>query len=240
MKIFDLDSPFMRALTIIADLLWLNVLALVCCIPIITVGASMTAMHYMALKIVRNEENHITSSFFKAFKQNFKQSTILWLLMILATIVLAADVYIVYYQILDFPIVLEVVIVLVGIIILFTMTFIFPVQAKFDNPIGRTIKNSLFISILQFPKTIVMIALCLLVVVMLLSIYLLPIAVFFGISGPAFVFAAMYNKFFKKLEDQILEKAQENGEVNSDEDEEDVRIFKDEIDESISIREDIR
>ena len=56
MKFFNLDSPVMQALGKMADLMWLNILTLICCIPVVTVGASLTAMHYMALKIVRNEE----------------------------------------------------------------------------------------------------------------------------------------------------------------------------------------
>lgn len=73
MKIFDLDSPLMQVLNKVADLMWLNVLTLICCIPIFTAGASLTAMNYMALKIVRGEECYITRGFFKSFKMNFKQ-----------------------------------------------------------------------------------------------------------------------------------------------------------------------
>ena len=69
MRIFDLDSPLMRVLTKMADLMLLNLLALICCIPIITVGASLTALHYVALKIVRNEEGYIIRTFFKSFKK---------------------------------------------------------------------------------------------------------------------------------------------------------------------------
>ena len=73
MKIFDLDSPLMNVLNKMADLMWLNILTLICCIPIITAGAAFTSMHYVALKIVRNEESYITRSFFKSFKTNFVQ-----------------------------------------------------------------------------------------------------------------------------------------------------------------------
>ncbi len=55
MKLFNLDSPLMRALGKMADLMWLNILTMVCCIPVFTIGASLTALHYMALKIVRDE-----------------------------------------------------------------------------------------------------------------------------------------------------------------------------------------
>ena len=79
MKIFDLDSPLMNVLNKMADLMWLNILTLICCIPVITAGAALTSMHYVALKIVRNEESYITRSFFKSFKTNFRQATLIWL-----------------------------------------------------------------------------------------------------------------------------------------------------------------
>ena len=60
MTIFDLDSPLMNVLNKMADLMWLNILTLICCIPVITAGAALTSMHYVALKIVRNEESYIT------------------------------------------------------------------------------------------------------------------------------------------------------------------------------------
>lgn len=79
-KIFNLDSPVMQALNKVADLIWLNILTMVCCIPIITVGAALTAQHYVVLKMVRNREGYITRSFFKSFKANFKQATCIWLI----------------------------------------------------------------------------------------------------------------------------------------------------------------
>ena len=70
-RLFNLDSPIMVFLSKMADLLILNLLALICCIPIITIGASMTAMSYVTLKMVRDEECYIAKDFFKSFRQNF-------------------------------------------------------------------------------------------------------------------------------------------------------------------------
>ena len=93
-KLFDLESPLFSGLNKMADLIYLNLLTFVCCIPIITIGASMTALNYVVLKMVRNEDSHLTRQFFKSFKQNFKQATIIWLIILLAIIVLAGDFYI--------------------------------------------------------------------------------------------------------------------------------------------------
>ena len=53
-KIFDLDSPFMRVLNRVADLMILNLVTLICCLPVVTIGASLTAMHYVLLKMVNS------------------------------------------------------------------------------------------------------------------------------------------------------------------------------------------
>ena len=81
-KVFALDSPLMNGLSKLADLIWLNILATICCIPIITIGASLTALHYVVLKMVKDEEGYITRSFFKSFKENFKQATLMWLMLL--------------------------------------------------------------------------------------------------------------------------------------------------------------
>lgn len=233
MKFFDLDSPLMQVLNKVADLLWLNILTLICCIPIVTAGASLTAMNYMALKIVRNEECYITKGFFKSFKQNFKQATVIWLLFLLAVLVLAGDFYIVKNSGIEFNIVIKVVIGIVALILTFTWMFVFPVLAKFDNTVIRTIKNAFVMSILQFPKTLLMIVMYALpIVIGILVPQAFPICFLFGLSAPAYVSALLYNKFFKKLEDQYIA-ANTPTEEEGAKEEDAERIFKDELDESL-------
>lgn len=234
MKLFSLDSPLMQALNKMADLMWLNVLTVICCIPVVTVGASLTAMHYMLLKIVRNEDTYITRGFFKSFKSNFRQATVIWLIQLVITVVLAGDFYIMYRSETEFHIVFQVLLMIVAMIVIFTTTFVYPVLAKFDNSIFRTIKNALYVSILQFPKTLAMVVMSVLpIVLVIIAPTLVPIVLMFGLSIPAFLFAKLYNKFFKKLEAKV---AESNPPENVVEDEgEDVRIFRDELDETLSV-----
>lgn len=224
----------MQALGKMADMMWLNILTLICCIPIITAGASLTALHYMALKIVRNEECYITRGFFKSFKENFKQATIIWLLMLVVIILLVGDFLIMKYSGLEFSKVLQIIIVAVGVLFTFTAMFVFPVLAKFDNTTWRTIKNAFLMSIMQFPKTILMVILFAIPpVVFVLFPQVIPIVIMFGFSLPAWLSAKLYNKFFQKLEDQILEANPPAEEAEEDSEGEDERIFKDELDESL-------
>lgn len=76
---FNMDNGLFRALGKLADLMLLNILFLVCSLPIFTIGASFTAMYYVTLKLAENEEGYTPGAFLKSFKQNFKQATIIWL-----------------------------------------------------------------------------------------------------------------------------------------------------------------
>ena len=90
-RFFSMDNKFFTFMNKVADLCILNIICLVCCIPIVTAGASITAMYYVTLKMVRNEEAYIVRSFFKSFKDNFKQATIINLIMIAVGVVLYLD-----------------------------------------------------------------------------------------------------------------------------------------------------
>ena len=233
MKIFDLDSPLMNVLNKMADLMWLNILTLICCIPIITAGAALTSMHYVALKIVRNEESYITRNFFKSFKTNFRQATLIWLLLLLIAAILGGDYYIITKSGMQFSQVLIVLIMAAGVLVICTSLYVFPVLAKFDNTIMGTIRNAFIMSILQLPKTLVMLVMAFFpLIIYLVSLRLIPIIFLFGLSLPAYASAMLYNKFFQKLEDQLLSEQEPAPEVSPEEDE---RVFHDELDPNIKI-----
>ncbi|MDE5587841.1 MAG: DUF624 domain-containing protein [Acetatifactor sp.] len=230
MKFFSLDSPLMQALNKVADLLWLNVLTLICCLPIVTIGASLTAMNYVALKIVRDEECYITRGFFKSFRENFRQATVIWLILLVVTVVLGTD-YIILSggQNTGFEKVLWGIIMAVALLVAATMLYVFPVLAKFDNTVFRTVKNALVMSLIQFPKTIIMLVVYVVPPILFFVLpQVMPLCIMFGLSLPAWISAKLYNKFFKKLEDQVL--AANPPAEKEDGQEEDERIFKDELD----------
>lgn len=232
MKFFNLDSPFMQALNKVADLMFLNLLTLLCCIPIITVGPSLTALHYTALRIARNEECYIARDFFKSFRTNFKQGILIWLIMLFLIIILCGDFLIMRYSGLEFGSVIQVILIVIAFFLAFTSTFVFPVLAKFENTVLKTIRNAFIIGTAQLPKTILMMVLS--VVPAALFIFfpqIIPIVLLFGFSAPAWVSAKLYSKFFRKLEEEII--AGRPPVEKEEQEDEDERIFKDELDESL-------
>lgn len=196
-RFFNLDSPVMNFLGRVADLVWLNILYIICCIPIITIGASTSALYYVTMKMVANEEGYITKSFFKAFKDNFKQATLIWLLVLLAGTIFFVDFRILNTMEGTLGKVVYVIICAVSILFLFMMVYIFPLLAKFENTIKNSIKNAFLISIRHFPYTILLIigGIAPFVIVYFITA-LLPV-LFLGVfSLIAFYTSYIYRKIF--------------------------------------------
>ena len=210
-RVFALDSPLMNGLGKLADLIWLNILATICCIPIITVGASMTALHYVVLKMVKDEEGYITKSFFKSFKENFKQATLMWLIILAVIVLLVVDFLIFRFSAVAFPDWFQAALIAIAVLFMFATMHLFPLLSRYENSIRATYKNSLFMGILHLPKTVVMM-LCWIIpaVVTIFIPQIFPIVLLFGISGPAFLNALLYKKSFQKLEPEIEIRADED------------------------------
>lgn len=214
-KIFDMDSPFMRFLNRVADLLILNILVMICCIPIITVGAAMTAMHYVLLKIVRNEEGYLLKGFFKSFVRNFKQATLAWLLMLVVIAVYVGDSLIFNYSGVEFPKALVIAVIAVGVIALMIAVYIFPLIARFENTTKNTFRNAAILAFANLPRTIAMVFFYVLpLIISYFSAYSQLFIFLFGISLPAYGAAWMYSSIFKRFEPETEEVLDEDFSIN--------------------------
>ena len=93
-NLFRYDNKFFEALGKISNTVILNLLCILSCIPIITIGASATATYFVAMQIVKDEESYIIKEFIKRFKENFIISTKIWIIMMIIGGVLCFDFYI--------------------------------------------------------------------------------------------------------------------------------------------------
>ena len=201
--IFKMDSPLMVFLTKVADLLILNVITLLLCIPVITTGASLTAMFSVLLKMIRKEEPSVVKAFMASFKENFLQSTIIWLIMLVVYAFIGFDIYLFLKDTEGtmFPQILRVGLLTVTVVLSFVSVYVFPLQCRFRNPIGKTIKNALFVSISSFPKTIAIIAIYVIAVLIYSSfIQIFPLVILLGITVPAYFAAMIIQTIFRKFE----------------------------------------
>lgn len=154
---FSMDNKFFTFMGRIADLCILNIICLICCIPIVTAGASITAMYYVTLKMVRNEEAYIVRSFFKSFKENFKQATVINLILIVVGVILYLDMHVAKAMPGSAGQIFHVIFVAFAIVYFVLTLYVYPVLARFYNSTGNTIKNALLMSIRHLPYTVVMV-----------------------------------------------------------------------------------
>lgn len=213
---FNMDNGFFRALGKLADLMILNILFLLCSIPIFTIGASMTAMYYVTLKMAENEDGYIARSFFKSFRQNFKQATVIWLIMLLFGIILVLDLLIMKNASGTVATVFKVIITATGFLYIMMLIYVFPVLARFYNTTKAIFKNSFIMAIADFPRTFVMLVITLgSVAIMFLNNYVFWYGILVWILA-GFALVAFANSFFlKKIFAKYMPKEEEE-ETSSD------------------------
>lgn len=237
-KLFDLDSPLMRILNKVADLMIINVATLLFCVPglfsgyialqiytsenvvnlpaillfivlSIPMGSALTGMHFVLLKMVRGDEAYIVKDFWKSFKLNFKQASVIWLIFEVAGFLLVLD-YKIYMGSDTFPKVMLIMTGVVAVIVFIIYIYVFPVLSRFSNTIANTIKNSFLMSILGLPRTLGMmvitgVAFMLPVMVPTLIYRIFPIYILFGLTLPGFLCALLYSPLFKRFEPEVKE-----------------------------------
>ena len=159
-RFFNMDNKFFVFMGRLADLCMLNILCIICCLPVVTAGASLTALYYVTMKMVRNEESYIFRSFFKSFKQNFRQATVINLIMLAAAALLYLDTRITKAMADPVGKILAMIFALFTMIYLIILLYLYPVLAKFYNSIKNTFKNALLMGIRHLPYTFLMLAVC--------------------------------------------------------------------------------
>lgn len=210
-RLFDYENPIVGFFNWLSEMIVLNFITLLGCIPIITIGASVTASHYAALKL-RRSEGSIVKNYWKSFKENLKQATVLWIMFL---VYLAVN-YLAYITLSTgkgtFPLVLQGILIASSVFAACIMLWVFPLQSRFCNPVFKTIRVAFFLNFKYIFRTILMFifaALPFFITIDLFSLFLL-----FGFSVPIYFCSACYNKLFQRFEMDIT------GEDNSESPEE--------------------
>lgn len=165
MKIFSYNSKFSQILIKLSDACCLNMLWFICSLPIFTAGAATTAMYNVTLSMVRDEESKLFRQFFRAFKENFRQATQVWLILLGLGILLGGDGYILYHLYRStsgpFAVVCTIglaLIIAASVAYATVLIYVFPLIASVQNTNWNMIKNSLLIGIHYLFCTILVLA----------------------------------------------------------------------------------
>lgn len=202
---FSIEGKFFGAISRLGDLVILNILFLACSIPIVTIGASITAMYSVTKKMAEEREGYILKSFFKAFKENFRQSTVMWLILLICGMVVSVDLYICNNLMKEGSLqtLAKGFLLLAFLLIVFIVLYSLTLQCTFENTIKNTLKNALLISLGHAPWSLLMSVFALSPFISLLYFgeyfgteLLAMILIWF--SGVAYVNSFVLNKIFKK------------------------------------------
>lgn len=200
-RFFNTDSKFFQIMDKFSSIVLLNILWIVCCIPVVTIGAATTALYYVTLKLVRDEESYIVKSYFKSFALNFRQATGIWAMVLVFLGILYFDFSVLNTS--ESPISHVITILLYVLIFFFIMVmcYVFPLLAKFDNTVFNTVKNSMFLSIIHAPKTFLLLLWTVIPVIALYQFpeFMVPVFVICGISAIAYFKSKIYVKIFDKI-----------------------------------------
>lgn len=204
-SLFHYDNPIFQSLGRIVDLVLLNFLCLLCCIPIITIGPSIVALYYCMLKISRNQDSSIIKMFFHSFWDNLKQGILLTVIFLIFALFIIVDFY--ACSTFAFPVLkyIKIILYTIGFLFVVIVSYAFPLLAQFHNSIGNILKNSLLMAILNFRYTILIVLLNVLPFLILYFspryfVLILPILSTCGTALTAFI----NSKFFIKIFDNYI------------------------------------
>ena len=197
--LFSPDNPVIAFFIWLGRVWWLNILWLICSLPVVTIGASTTALIYSCMKL-RKDEGYPTGNFFKSFKENFRQSTAIWMIYMFVGALLVLGLM--FYNNADIPgaKLFWAIDIAVSIIYSISFLYVFAIQAKFVNKIKDTIKFSFLMAFANLKYTI-LIALIVagVVIANLFTIFAVNfITINIGMGIVVYIISYHYQKIFDK------------------------------------------
>ena len=178
------DSRFMQGVSRFADLVILNVLILLTSLPLFTVGASVSAAYTLTFRMLRSKEEPVVKSYFRAFRENFRQGTALWLILLVAAV--PALIYFDRFFTMEGSFhYLFVPFLTVFVLAVCAGSFAFPLTSQFQNSLAGTLRNALLLTLANLPRALAAAVINLLP----LGLYLFQYELFLKVS---FLWFALY------------------------------------------------
>ena len=197
MNKINMENPVLLFFDRLGNIIILNLLFLLTCLPIITIGAATVALYSNLLKMVRNEEGYLLPEYFRSFKNNFRQSTIVWSVILAIGVAMGLNIMIVRQKTDTFSSFIFVVAMVILIFLYILSLYLFPNLAYFENSLKQTIKNAFLMSVLHFPYTLGMLVMVALAVVLSLYLNIFLVILYWLVVG--FAALAYGNSFFFRL-----------------------------------------
>ena len=193
---FGFQGAFVTFCSKLFDTLVLGFLWIVCSIPLITLGASTTALYYAVVKCVKNDNGYAVREFFKCFRKNFRQATILWIVLAAVYMLMRLNTGILMAKTDSlFGLLMIGFYTAVCVYLLVMACYMFPALSRFDMPTGWFIKISIYMGLRYFLTSVAI----LLVFVCFAGFIIKVPAVFLIAPGPvAFLISEFMERVLKK------------------------------------------
>ncbi len=198
-KFFSVDNMLFRFMGRVSDLIILNFLWIFSSLPLFTIGASTKALYSVSLNLANESEGSIIKDYFKAFKDNFKKSTILWLIILASSSVLAINsiFWPRFQSVLGY--LAMIVIAFFIIVFLLVIPYVFPTISKSDISIIKSLKLSFLLSMKHLPYSLIISLLGILfIAINLIYPFSIFFTIFVGISLYCYLSSYIFNMIFNK------------------------------------------
>lgn len=197
---FSIDSKFMRAMSRVADLIVLNLVYLLTCLPVVTIGAATTALYSVCFRLGTQREGSLMKGYFRAFRDEFRQATLIWLFLLLFGAAVCVNIML-FLGLSGWMRYLFILFTFLLAIVLMILSYAFPLLSQFRNDTRSVLKNALILSVAYLPRTALIVAINVLPWALLLTnLYLflqvgfLWVALYF--AAAAYINACLLRKVF--------------------------------------------
>lgn len=203
-KFFDSGNPVMRFLSRLVDLAILNILTVVYALPVVTAGASLTAMNYVLLHLLRRDETYVTRMFRKSFRDNLRQGIPLGLIAVLTAIIAAVDLWAMHASESRIITLMMIMITVVTGFLFVTFVYMFALQSRYENSVRGTIVNAFRLALGNLPRTALMMVIWILWLLVLVYLHrAAPLAfLIYGFTLPGYLCTMLYEPVFVRLEEE--------------------------------------
>lgn len=201
-KFFDVNNPLMRFLTLLVDLVIVNLMTLVFMIPIVTTGGSLAAMNYVLLHLRRKDETYVMRMFIKSFKENFKQGIPEGLLFLLMVCIAGVDLWAMHGSESRMLTFLMIIISIIAAFFIVVFVYVFALQSRYENTVKETFLNAFRLAVGNLLRTIVMMVLWVIWIGGMIYFHRFSMLVFviYGLTLPGYLCTMLYDPVFAKLE----------------------------------------
>ena len=198
-SIFDPNGKIIEMLWKPIHIMFLNLLWVLFSLPIVTMGASTVALYTVMFKLKNGTEGKLFWDFWEAFRANFRQATIIWLIIAFSAFVFTTDILFFASMGGLFGTVCAMIFLGLDVVLLMMSMYVFPMQAVFDNKVGTTMKSALYLSYRHIGWTVALLFTHIAAFILVLLYWIVIGWFIFGLA--AFINTRLFDGVFKRYYD---------------------------------------